>query len=125
MHQVRTIQPIPGSTGESITATPQALIYSCPAALLTSVRGVTVATHVESPPLPHWEGSMSRVWFNQTFSSLAEAIQLIRQGDDERRYRNYDEGSFRSLDDQFYTSGYFNDDRYYDRHSQAINSKGL
>ena len=44
---------------------------------------------------------------------------------DERRYRNYDEGSFRSLDDQFYTSGYFNDDRYYDRHSQAINSKGL
>ena len=43
---------------------------------------------------------------------------------DRTRYRDLDR-SFRSLDDQFYTSGYFNDERYYDRHREAITSKGL
>ena len=46
-------------------------------------------------------------------------------GYDETRYRDFDDGAFRSLDDNFYTSGYFNDDRYYDRHDEAIRSKGL
>ena len=41
------------------------------------------------------------------------------------RYDNFDSSKFRSLDDSFYTSGYFNDDRYYNRHREAITSKGL
>ena len=44
---------------------------------------------------------------------------------DRTRYRNFDDAKFKSLGDSFYTSGYFNSDRYYDRHTEAITSKGL
>ena len=44
---------------------------------------------------------------------------------DRERYRDWNDDTYRSLDDHFYTSGYFNDDRYYDRHREAITSKGL
>ena len=40
-------------------------------------------------------------------------------------YKDFDSNQYRSLDDGFYTSGYFSDDRYYNRHEEAISSKGL
>lgn len=46
-------------------------------------------------------------------------------GFDERRYRDLEDGPYRSLDDHFYTSGYFNEGRFYDRHAESITSKGL
>lgn len=49
----------------------------------------------------------------------------VGQGYDEDRYRDFEDGNYRSLDDQFYTSGYFNDDKYYDRHREAQSSSGL
>ena len=44
---------------------------------------------------------------------------------DRGMYRDFDDSKFRSLGDSFYTSGYFNSDRYYNRHNEAITSKGL
>lgn len=49
----------------------------------------------------------------------------VGRGYDEARYRDFEDGKYRSLDDQFYTSGYFNDDRYYDRHREAQTSASL
>jgi len=47
------------------------------------------------------------------------------KGYDRNRYSNFDDSKYRSLDDSFYKSGYFNSDRYYNRHEEAITSKGL
>ena len=46
-------------------------------------------------------------------------------GYDREMYRDLDNSTHRSIGDSFYTSGYFNDERFYDRHREASTSKGL
>ena len=40
-------------------------------------------------------------------------------------YRDFDDRNHRGLSDRFYTSGYFRSSGVYDRHQEAIRSKGL
>ena len=47
------------------------------------------------------------------------------QGYNRASYSDFDEHSYKGLDDGFYGSGYFNKSRTYDRHQQAMRSSGL
>lgn len=90
---------VEGMTGEQIGGVPR---YR---------RGSTIRPSYEVQTLGHYNT-------NSGDSSYAD-------GYNERRYRDFEDGSYRSLDDSFYTSGYFNEDRYYDRHQESQRSSGL
>ncbi len=60
----------------------------------------------------------------ETLNYYSDDDHDYKTGYDRNKYKDFDQ-KYRSMGDPFYTSGYFNDERYYDRHREATTSKGL
>jgi hypothetical protein len=95
-HSDKTVE-IDGISADSLGATPR---YR---------RGSAIGPHYEIHTLNHYADN---------HSSYGTSY-------DRSRYRDFDGNMYGGMDDQFYTSGFFNDSRFYDRHTEATTSKGL